>query len=461
MPCWRASVRELAERRQRLAAAHRISVRFPIAATPPTTGSSRPGRAGGSPAPSPGRRPRRRQVRPPSTDVAPTPGAAASNLCSECSCGDHDRGVSRSTPARALATVAAWTTSPPKITVRVVRVFTRDGGGGNHLGIHDGSACRRRRCRSIATDARLLRDDLHRRARRRRRRRRPHLHAGRRAAVRRAPARRRDVAPRHARGRRRASLRHRRRRRAPHRRRRRRASRWPTSRRSSATTAPGTRSPRGSPRCRSPTRSIGSPARDAVAAYELADRPDHRLVWARGDGGDDDIVRARFFAPGMGVVEDPATGSAAVALAAVLRHEGDDIGRADDPPGRRDRQPVAHRPVVDRPRHRDRRCGRRRRTRGRSAPGAAREPGADEHQHETGDRQGGDVLVAEHDAEHEGDDGDEVADHRATRRPDPTEQRPGGDERQPGARARRGRRRRPPASTPATSPAHRPGRTAR
>jgi trans-2,3-dihydro-3-hydroxyanthranilate isomerase len=64
---------------------------------------------------------------------------------------------------------------------------------------------------------------------------------------------------------------------------------------------------------------------DAVATYELIDRPDHRLVWARGDGGDD-IVRARFFAPGMGVVEDPATGSAAVALAAVFRHEGEESG---------------------------------------------------------------------------------------------------------------------------------------
>ena len=34
-----------------------------------------------------------------------------------------------------------------------------------------------------------------------------------------------------------------------------------------------------------------------------------------------DRVKARFFAPGLGVVEDPATGSAAVALAAVLRSE--------------------------------------------------------------------------------------------------------------------------------------------
>jgi trans-2,3-dihydro-3-hydroxyanthranilate isomerase len=63
-----------------------------------------------------------------------------------------------------------------------------------------------------------------------------------------------------------------------------------------------------------------------VAAYALADRPDHRLVWAGRDGGRDNAVRARFFAPGMGVEEDPATGSAAVALAAVLRHEGDRSG---------------------------------------------------------------------------------------------------------------------------------------
>ncbi|HKY47158.1 MAG TPA: PhzF family phenazine biosynthesis protein, partial [Acidimicrobiia bacterium] len=32
--------------------------------------------------------------------------------------------------------------------------------------------------------------------------------------------------------------------------------------------------------------------------------------------------RARFFAPGFGIVEDPATGSAAVALAARLRSLG-------------------------------------------------------------------------------------------------------------------------------------------
>ena len=61
---------------------------------------------------------------------------------------------------------------------------------------------------------------------------------------------------------------------------------------------------------------------DAVAAYRPPDQPEHRLVWAPGDDGDDDVVRARFFAFGVGVPEDPATGSAAVALAAVQRFLG-------------------------------------------------------------------------------------------------------------------------------------------
>jgi len=42
-------------------------------------------------------------------------------------------------------------------------------------------------------------------------------------------------------------------------------------------------------------------------------------VFARND----DRVKARFFAPGLGVPEDPATGSAAVALAAVMVHAED------------------------------------------------------------------------------------------------------------------------------------------
>jgi len=41
------------------------------------------------------------------------------------------------------------------------------------------------------------------------------------------------------------------------------------------------------------------------------------------------VVRARFFAPGHGVFEDPATGSAAVALAAALRAEGAPSGRLE------------------------------------------------------------------------------------------------------------------------------------
>ena len=59
----------------------------------------------------------------------------------------------------------------------------------------------------------------------------------------------------------------------------------------------------------------------------------HVLLWA----WEADRVKARFFAPELGVPEDPATGSAAVALATVLRsegrpsgtvaiHQGDEIG---------------------------------------------------------------------------------------------------------------------------------------
>ncbi len=65
---------------------------------------------------------------------------------------------------------------------------------------------------------------------------------------------------------------------------------------------------------------------EAVAAYAAVDRPDHRYVWALGEAGRDDAVRARFFAAGVGVDEDPATGSAAVALAAVFRDVGDEAG---------------------------------------------------------------------------------------------------------------------------------------
>jgi trans-2,3-dihydro-3-hydroxyanthranilate isomerase len=47
---------------------------------------------------------------------------------------------------------------------------------------------------------------------------------------------------------------------------------------------------------------------------------DEVYIWAWEEDGN--VVRSRFFAPGLGVVEDPATGSAAVALAARMRHSG-------------------------------------------------------------------------------------------------------------------------------------------
>ncbi len=54
------------------------------------------------------------------------------------------------------------------------------------------------------------------------------------------------------------------------------------------------------------------------------DSCDGLYVFARGEP-----VRARFYAPALGIDEDPATGSAAVALAAVFRSEGQNSGRAE------------------------------------------------------------------------------------------------------------------------------------
>lgn len=48
------------------------------------------------------------------------------------------------------------------------------------------------------------------------------------------------------------------------------------------------------------------------------------MTYLVGAAGDD--LRTRFFAPGAGVPEDPATGSAASAYAAVRSHEGDPTG---------------------------------------------------------------------------------------------------------------------------------------
>lgn len=51
--------------------------------------------------------------------------------------------------------------------------------------------------------------------------------------------------------------------------------------------------------------------------------PDPVYLWAWTG---DHAVKARFFAPGFEIVEDPATGSAAVALSRVLTHTGMSVG---------------------------------------------------------------------------------------------------------------------------------------
>ena len=65
---------------------------------------------------------------------------------------------------------------------------------------------------------------------------------------------------------------------------------------------------------------------EAVSAYRPTESQlgQHRLgqmltVWADSAPG---VIRMRFFAPGHGIFEDPATGSAAVAVAAVQRASG-------------------------------------------------------------------------------------------------------------------------------------------
>lgn len=74
---------------------------------------------------------------------------------------------------------------------------------------------------------------------------------------------------------------------------------------------------------------------DEVAATPAASVPTDTYLWAWVDGSHD--VKARFFAPALGVDEDPATGSAAVALARVLStlgmatgsitvYQGDEVG---------------------------------------------------------------------------------------------------------------------------------------
>lgn len=70
-----------------------------------------------------------------------------------------------------------------------------------------------------------------------------------------------------------------------------------------------------------------------IEANDVADLEEKVYVWAWEEPGR--TVRARFFAPGVGVPEDAATGSAAVALVRVLDadrgaltiHQGEEIGR--------------------------------------------------------------------------------------------------------------------------------------
>ncbi len=65
----------------------------------------------------------------------------------------------------------------------------------------------------------------------------------------------------------------------------------------------------------------------AVGAFEPGREDGETYVWAwepRGHG-----VKARFFAAGLGVAEDPATGSAAVALSQALSRMGMDAGSVE------------------------------------------------------------------------------------------------------------------------------------
>lgn len=63
-----------------------------------------------------------------------------------------------------------------------------------------------------------------------------------------------------------------------------------------------------------------------VAEAGIPALPGSVYLWAWENG---QSVKARFFASDLGVVEDPATGSAAVALAAVLGHMGMRFGAAE------------------------------------------------------------------------------------------------------------------------------------
>jgi trans-2,3-dihydro-3-hydroxyanthranilate isomerase len=69
---------------------------------------------------------------------------------------------------------------------------------------------------------------------------------------------------------------------------------------------------------------LSSPAAVAASRAEVPEGFGEVYVWAWEEP--ERSVRARFFAPEAGVMEDPATGSAAVALAAALRARGGERG---------------------------------------------------------------------------------------------------------------------------------------
>ncbi len=69
---------------------------------------------------------------------------------------------------------------------------------------------------------------------------------------------------------------------------------------------------------------LESPAEVAASPPMTAPPWDDVYLWAWEEEGK--LVRARFFAPAFGVPEDPATGSAAVALAARMRSAGVEEG---------------------------------------------------------------------------------------------------------------------------------------
>ena len=69
---------------------------------------------------------------------------------------------------------------------------------------------------------------------------------------------------------------------------------------------------------------VGTPGEVAAMSPAMVAGFGDVYVWAWVEEGE--LVRARFFAPDFGIVEDPAAGSAAVALAARLRQLGRDHG---------------------------------------------------------------------------------------------------------------------------------------